>query len=134
MNERLEKLRKRLGVQWKELAEMLGISVPMLGCLRRGERNPSEKVLARLSDVESGKVVLHTASKERIAVPVCSAAERDVLLKRIAELESQLATALETINNQSKALAQNRPPVAPASGACGGAKPSERAKRERGAG
>ena len=77
-----------MGVQWKELAEMLGISVPMLGCLRRGERNPSEKLLARLHDVESGKVALQTVSKERIAVPVFSAAERDVLLKRIADLEN----------------------------------------------
>lgn len=134
MNERLEKLRKRLGVQWKELAELLGISVPMLGCLRRGERNPSEKLLARLDDVEAGKVALQTASKERMAVPMFSAAERDVLLKRIADLENQIATALETINNQSRALAQGRTNATPASGACGGVKHAASDKQQRRAG
>ena len=65
MKTRLEKLRKKLGVQWKDIALLLDISVPMLGCLRRGERNPSEKVLARLAAVESGDVVLQPTTRKQ---------------------------------------------------------------------
>ena len=111
MKERLEELRRRLGIQWRELADMLEISVPMVGCLRRGERNPSEKLLARIADVEAGRVVLHAKKKKPgSAILEHVINDRDILLKRIADLEAQLATAMETINNQSKALAQGRSP------------------------
>lgn len=33
---------------------MLDVSVPMLGCLRRGEKNPSAKLLLRITALESG--------------------------------------------------------------------------------
>lgn len=58
MKERLERLKDTLGVQWKDIANALGISVPMLGCLRRGERNPSAKLLRKVEELEKSGVVL----------------------------------------------------------------------------
>ncbi len=52
MKKRLEALKSRLGLQWKDLANALSISVPMLGCIRRGERNPSKYLLKRIEELE----------------------------------------------------------------------------------
>ena len=75
MKKRLETLREKLDVQWKDMAELLGISVPMLGCLRRGERNPSQKVLSKIEALEQNGVVLHdivsdTAMEYRMTQPM----------------------------------------------------------------
>ena len=63
MEARLTALKERLGVQWNELAEQIGISVPMLGFLRRGERNPSPKVLLAIEALERSDISTTTATK-----------------------------------------------------------------------
>lgn len=64
MKERLEALRERLGLQWNELADALGISVPLLGFIRRGNRKPSAKVLIAIETLEHSDVDAVTATKD----------------------------------------------------------------------
>lgn len=52
MNERLEKLRFALGLEWGELAEKLAISRAMLGFIRNGIRRPSAKLMFRITELE----------------------------------------------------------------------------------
>ena len=53
MNERLTELKTRLNLKWGELASKIGISVAMLGFLRRGERRPTAKILAAIASLEA---------------------------------------------------------------------------------
>ena len=53
MNERLTALKMRLNLKWEELAYKIGISVAMLGFLRRGERRPTTKILAAIAALET---------------------------------------------------------------------------------
>lgn len=60
MDERLKKLRFALGLEWGELAEKLCISRSMLGFIRRGDKEPSAKLMFRISELErplSSKIV-----------------------------------------------------------------------------
>ncbi len=66
MEARLMALKERLGVQWNELAEQIGISVPMLGFLRRGIRNPSPKVLMAIEALEHSDISTTTATKGEV--------------------------------------------------------------------
>ena len=43
----------RLNLKWEELAYKIGISVAMLGFLRRGERRPTTKILAAIAALET---------------------------------------------------------------------------------
>jgi hypothetical protein len=54
--QRLERLRRHRDLTWGQVAEQLGVSVPMLMMVKAGARNLSEKVLARLdwAEVEAG--------------------------------------------------------------------------------
>ena len=52
MNERLTELKTRLNLKWGELASKIGISVAMLGFLRRGVRRPTAKILAAIASLE----------------------------------------------------------------------------------
>ena len=52
MEERLEKLRFALGLEWGELAQKLGISRAMLGFIRKGDRRPSAKLSLRITELE----------------------------------------------------------------------------------
>lgn len=63
MEARLNALKERLGVQWNELAQQIGISVPMLGFLRKGNRKPSPKVLMAIEALERSDVSTTTATK-----------------------------------------------------------------------
>ena len=64
MNTRLEALKERLGLQWNELADALGLSVPLLGFIRRGDRPPSKKVLIAIESLESTDISTTTATKD----------------------------------------------------------------------
>ena len=64
MNDRLAVLKERLGLQWNELADALGISVPLLGFIRRGDRKPSPKVLMAIETLEHSDVSATTATKD----------------------------------------------------------------------
>ena len=64
MKERLEALKEKLGLQWNELADALGISVPLLGFIRRGDRKPSPKVLMAIETLEHSDVSATTATKD----------------------------------------------------------------------
>lgn len=121
MKDRLEALRSKLGVQWKELAEMLGISVPMIGCLRRGERNPSSKLELKISALENGCVALHDTQEpsetKTSNCPRCSQKDRE-----ISDLREELKDARAVIRDQASALAaalaaKPYPAAAPACGA-----------------
>lgn len=109
MMDRLEKLRSKLDVQWKDLAKILNISVPMLGCLRRGERNPSAELLKRIEYVEKNGVALHDCYNKEPDVEknqACFFAETEQSLRlRICTLERELSDAREVIRNQASALA-----------------------------
>jgi transcriptional regulator with XRE-family HTH domain len=54
--ERLEKLRTNQQLTWSQVAEKLGVKVAMLMMVKGGQRNLSEKVLAKLewAEVEAG--------------------------------------------------------------------------------
>ena len=64
MNDRLAVLKERLGLQWNELADALGISVPLLGFIRRGDRKPSPKVLIAIETLEHSDVSATAATKD----------------------------------------------------------------------
>ena len=64
MNDRLAVLKERLGLQWNELADALGISVPLLGFIRRGDRKPSPKVLMAIETLEHSDVSSTAATKD----------------------------------------------------------------------
>ena len=66
MEDRLNALKERLGVQWNELAQLIGISVPMLGFLRRGDRKPSPKVLLSIKTLEDSDCSTTTATKDEL--------------------------------------------------------------------
>ena len=66
MEDRLKALKDKLGVQWNELAQLIGISVPMLGFLRRGERNPSPKVLLTIKTLEDSDCSTTTSTKDEL--------------------------------------------------------------------
>jgi len=66
MEDRLNALKDKLGVQWNELAQLIGISVPMLGFLRRGERNPSPKVLLSIKTLEDSDCSTTTSTKDEL--------------------------------------------------------------------
>lgn len=66
MEARLNALKERLGVQWNELAEQIGISVPMLGFLRRGDRKPSPKVMMAIEALERSDISATTATKGEV--------------------------------------------------------------------
>jgi transcriptional regulator with XRE-family HTH domain len=67
---RLERLRGLQGITWSQVAQKLGVSVPMLMLVKSGRRNLSEKVLARLewAEVEAGLKPSSTLSEEARAV------------------------------------------------------------------
>lgn len=66
MEERLIALKDRLGVQWNELANQIGISVPMLGFLRKGKRNPSPKILMAIEALEQGNTTVTTSTEDEL--------------------------------------------------------------------
>lgn len=90
MKDRLETLRQRLGIQWKDLAKALSISVPMLGCLRRGERNPSKKVLDRLVELEKNGLQSSSSSTTKDS-GVSEWMQRALLAEaRLAEIQKEV--------------------------------------------
>lgn len=128
--------RKRLGLTQEEMASKLGISRNYLALIETGKRRVPPHVADQLVTMQQG-VVTDAANQTIIdptQEPVAACQNCATLRKRISDLEAQLATAYETINNQSKALAQGRAVAAPASGACGGGLNAAPAKRERRAG
>ena len=62
MNERLEKLRYALGLEWGQLAERLGISRAMLGFIRNGTRRPSAALSLRITELEASLGSNNTAT------------------------------------------------------------------------
>lgn len=66
MEERLFALKERLGIQWNELAQLIGISVPMLGFIRRGIRKPSSKVLLSIKALEETNSSTMIATKDEL--------------------------------------------------------------------
>jgi len=58
------------GITWSQVAQKLGVSVPMLMLVKSGHRNLSEKVLARLewAEVEAGLKPSSTLSEVARAV------------------------------------------------------------------
>ena len=118
MKERLEVLRAKLGLQWNEFADFLGISVPMLSCLRRGERNVSPKVLARIEAAERGDVVLqplHSTSDQDQSKPIAHTQRpSDALtsmigtIARLTAIVDRLEAQLERVNGvNTKTMAIN---------------------------
>ncbi len=82
MNERLQKLRYSLGLNWGELAIKLGISRSMLGFIRRHEKDPSAKLTHRISELE----------KKSGSHSVATCQNCEMLLNRVIELEEQVLT------------------------------------------
>lgn len=125
MKDRLEKLREKMGVQWKELADILNISVPMLGCLRRGERNPSDKLMVRIKAIESGEVALQAQAPPGADAVICHDKLRSApcplcmdKAARIAELERERDFLRDQVSGLVTALAAKPtvPHAEPASG------------------
>lgn len=91
MKERLENLKKTLGVTWGEVAEYIGISRSMLDFLRSGERSAGNKTLQQMENAEARAIkenpTIPTFEK-RILIP-------DNVAERIAIALERIATALE---------------------------------------
>jgi transcriptional regulator with XRE-family HTH domain len=97
MKDRLFELKETLGVQWKQLADLLEISVPMLGCLRRGERKPSPNLATRIEELEKNGIVpqVTTIDWKRRALD----AE-----KRLAEINDAVSLILDGTTRLQKAM------------------------------
>lgn len=91
---RLELLKDKLGLKWNELAGALGISVPLLGFIRRGDRHPSEKVLRAIVALEESGVSAKNAT----------AAELQAWKSRALRAESKLQKMREAIRNFNKVV------------------------------
>lgn len=94
MEERLLALKDRLGLQWNELASQIGISVPMLGFLRKGKRNPSPKILMAIEALEQGDTTATTTTKD----------ELQAWKERAQKAESRAAKAEERLKLVNNAL------------------------------
>lgn len=94
MNERLNKLRFSLGIDWGELAKRLMISRSMLGFVRVGTKKPSPKLLCRISSLE----------KESGSHSVATCQNCGMLLQRVVELEKQLVEADKMLDERSAAV------------------------------
>jgi transcriptional regulator with XRE-family HTH domain len=68
--DRLDRLRRNQELTWSQIAEKLGVSVPMLMMVKAGSRNLSEKVLVRLewAEVEAGLKSQSKASEQARAI------------------------------------------------------------------
>jgi transcriptional regulator with XRE-family HTH domain len=100
MNTRLEALKERLGLQWNELADALGISVPLLGFIRRGDRPPSKKVLIAIESLESSDINTTTATKDTQLLK-----QRAIAAENRAQVaEKKLAQVCEALEHILKAV------------------------------
>lgn len=130
---RLDLLRRKRGEALTDIASFLGISGPAIHSWKKGGLPKPDKLhlLAEHygTTVEwllSGKGTMSAEQAEARPPPCphCAALNR-----RVEELEAKLNTAYETINNQSKALAQGRAIAAPAAGVRSGVTASKQAER-----
>jgi len=94
MNERLNRLRFSLGVNWGELAQKLEISRSMLGFIRSGIKDPGPKLKKRISDLE----------KETGSHTVATCENCEILLNRVIELEAQVLELDEMMLRRSKVV------------------------------
>ncbi len=99
MKNRLESLKKRLGLSWGELADYIGISRSMLDFVRTGTREPGNKTRRLIEDAEkkSGLEAVPTFVEH----PSSEIAPK---LDRISAALERIATALEQL------LARSSPP------------------------
>ncbi len=97
MNERLEKLRYALGLEWGELAEKLGIGRAMLGFIRKGDRKPSAALMRRIADLEAS-ISSHIVANEENALEWRDRAlKAEQKLQRIKMLVRQLQKEVDDI-------------------------------------
>ena len=83
LNERLNELRFSLGVDWGELAKMLGISRSMLGFIRRGDKPVSPKLHQRICQLErSAGSQTCTCMEEAVAVWVSNGYSAQVVWRK----------------------------------------------------
>jgi transcriptional regulator with XRE-family HTH domain len=109
---RLEHLREALTLTWTELQERLGVGESMLYFMRTGARNPSPKVLRRITEleVEAGiatprpphivvkeSPVEYTVTRERKQLDIVE------LKRQVAALKRQLATLERTLEEADHA-------------------------------
>ena len=93
LNDRLEALRKSLNLNYKELADMLHISRPMLDFLRSGKRKASPKVMRRIEELErDASYKSHTKADDSDMVEWLS--ELDVLQNHIVALRQRITARL----------------------------------------
>ena len=96
INERLNRLRFSLGLDWGELAKRLCISRSMLGFIRREEKTLSPKLMKRISDLE----------KEVGSNPVATCENCQILLNRVIELEKVVINSDRIMDQKAKAVVQ----------------------------
>ena len=95
MKDRLEALKDKFGLQWNELADALGISVPLLGFIRRGDRKPSSKVLMAIETLEHSDVSATTATKD-----IQLLRQRAIVAENRAQIaEKKLAQVCEALDH-----------------------------------
>ena len=100
MKDRLEALKDKLGLQWNELADALGISVPLLGFIRRGDRKPSPKVLMAIETLEHSDVSATTATKD-----IQLLRQRAIVAENRAQIaEKKLAQVCEALDHILKGV------------------------------
>lgn len=94
INERLNKLRFSLGVDWGELAKLLDISRSMLGFVRSEVKPASPKLMHRIVELE----------KRSGSHSVATCKNCEILLNRVIELEAQLLDANHMYDKKTKAM------------------------------
>ena len=123
MAARLEALRMKLGLDYGQLANRLGISRSMLGFLRTGTKPASPKIMRRISDIE-------TVDTSDLRNREAEALERIGILKKIYEYE-RAAYEIESTIELLRRVSDSREEARQARAEAAAAEESLRLERER---
>jgi transcriptional regulator with XRE-family HTH domain len=97
MDERLQRLRTTLRMEWGQLAQHLGMSRAMLDFVRKGQRNLSFPALARLEEAErSAGIAPPILAVEEAPLPCETPKEKREIFSAKAELRA-IASALREL-------------------------------------
>lgn len=108
MEERLQRLRQSLRLEWGQLADRLGMSRAMLDFVRKGQRNLSFPALSRLEEVERSAGLAPPPQSIRETPPAYPSPEKNSSISihaddihELSRLVRELAARVERIEKQA---------------------------------